>query len=236
MAQPALQFFDLSANKSIQRWIELRKARGKDRNSSMRKIMHAWVKAAYYAVKPGDKMKIRTDLMRVTTKNANLKKGRTRGKVADEMRGTLAARLIWALDWKGARSAAPPGGWQTAAFYRLAKKFLRAREFSANLHRAGMFPAFEKLGYPTGMAGPRYKKFPPGMVEEKMLSDAAEILVENWASRKGGAGIAGISGSAFESTLPKVIEMFEAYSTADELAAAKKAGFAITGTFAAKTL
>lgn len=221
MSESALIITDRSLSAAIGAWAEDRSARGKDFQDSLRKVMKAWVFAAYDLVKPGDKAKIQRDLMKIITGYSRIKPGKRHraSKAADEMRGTLAARLVWLLDWKGARGA------KAGAFYRLAKKFLNARVFSANIHRAGFFATFDLVhGRPAGTSGPRYKKSPVGDSSESVLDDAAEIISENFASAHNGIGITGLAGSAFESTLPNVIKIFRRYAMEAELARAQKRG------------
>lgn len=221
MPESALIITDRSLSAAIGAWADNRAERGKDFQDSLRKVMKAWVFAAYELVPVGDRAKIQSDLMKIVTRSSRIRPGRKHraSKAADKMRGTLAAAIIWKLDWKGSKSL--KGG----AFYRNAEKFLRARVFSSNIHRAGFFSTFDLVhGRPSGTSGPRYKKAPVGDSSESILDDAAEIISENFASSHNGDGITGIAGSAFESTLDGVVKIFRRYAMEAELARAQKKG------------
>ncbi len=225
MPESAIVITDRSLSTAIGAWADARAERGKGYADSLRKVMKTWVFAAYdflNAAHPPNKAGITAYLMQQTRKvSPGDKKFTRRGaKNSLEMTGTVAAAIIWKLNWKNARSAK-----NTAAFYQLAKKFMRAREFSSGIHRAGFFATFDLVhGRPGGSSGPRYGKFPVGNATENLLDDAAEIISENFASAKNGIGITGLAGSAFESTLPGVIEIYRRYAMEAELASAQKRG------------
>ena len=226
MSAPGIKITDVSLVTSLGAWADARKRRGKDYEDTLRKVMREWVHLAFdYVSKkhPASKEKIRNYLMGVTMKYASRKSsviGRKRSKAKMEMQGTLAAAIIWKLDWKGARSAK-----NSTAFYQKAKAFLRAREFSSGLHKAGFFATFDLVhGRPAGSSGPRYKKFPLGKVEQKQTGDWAEIVSSNFASAKNGLGITGLAGEAFDATLAPTIAKFRAYAIEEELKNATKHG------------
>ena len=223
MAESAVKITEMSLLNTLQRYAYLRSQRGRTLASTLRKVMREWVHQAYdftmSAAKP-NKAKIHGDMMRIIT--TYKKAGTRKSKAADEMRGTLAARLIWLLDWRGAR------GLKGTAYYRHARKFREARKFSSGIHIAGFFPSFDLVhGRPAGQSGPRYRKAPLGKIEEKMLNQAAEIISENWASAKDGIGMQGLAGGAFASTAAAVEAKFKAFVIQDEKELAQKTGVPI---------
>lgn len=218
MSQTPLQFTDLSLQHSLSRYAAARRHRGGTDQSTLRKVMREWLFEAWERIPEGNKPGIRANLMRIITTYARATKGR-KSKAQDEMKGTLAAKVIWMLDYKGARKL------KGAAFYRMAKRFLNMRMFSANMHRAGLFKGFDLVhGRPPGRSGPKYKKHPIGDANESIGNQVSEILVENWASAKNGWGIAGIAGGAFEDSAAAIAEKFRRYAIADELQNAQKHG------------
>lgn len=226
---------DLSGGlEAFDRWAIARGLRGKDIFDTAAKVMRYWVSFALAKVPRGDAARIHAGLMQ-TARNyvAATRQSRTRSKakVSNTYRGTVAAAIVAALDYKGARTA------RGAGFYRIVGQFDRARQFSANHHRAGFLPAFSVLpaggAQPVDSRGPRYAS-PAGSIEHHLTDDLASILVENFASQSGDhpfrtrpAGIAGLAEHAFDDALQEVFAMIAGFLRRDMEKAAASAGFTV---------
>lgn len=178
---------------AFQRYANMRAAKGKGLNRTIRNVMKMWVSFAYAAIKKdhaGKPQQIDADLKKIVSHGVGMRKAK--GKSADEYRGTLAARLFIFF----AKDPAAASALRGAAFYSKVRAFANTRRASAGVHAAGMFPAMRALRTPTG---PSRFKNPPGNLMERTLDDAAEILAENWASgrQKRSVGIAGLVPDAF---------------------------------------
>jgi hypothetical protein len=220
----ALTFTDTSLQKSLARYAAARRVRGRTDQDTLRKVMKEWLFLAWEKIPAGNKPKIQANLMQIVTKYKAAGKRRSKSKAANEMRGTLAMHIIMKLNYGGVREAAPKGGWQTDAPYRIAKRFVKMRLFSSNMHRAGLFKGFDLVHGRPGGGGPRYRKAPIGSADESLGNQLTEILVENWASSKGGIGISGLAGDAFEATAAAVATRFRQFAIEDELVNAQKYG------------
>lgn len=222
-----LSVLDGGTSAGFSQWIGAQRARGKTDEQTLRYVMKIWVDFAWSKVPPGDKHKIRTDLMQVVAKRQKNPANRRTSKVADEMRGTRAARIVYWLNWKNARAE------KGAGFYRKARAFVSARAFSAMHHRAGFFPAYRFLKKSPEHSGPQYQKHPSGSAEGKFLEGLAEILVENFASsapvpgRPAPLGMSGLAGDAFEASLEEIAEMFSRFVREDSIKQGQAAGFTV---------
>lgn len=76
--------------------------------------------------------------------------------------------------------------------------------------------------------GPAPKcKHAPGSAFQRLLADAAESVFENFASAKGGGGMAVIAPDAFERAAREVAKIIEGWMAKDALAEARLAGFQV---------
>jgi hypothetical protein len=213
--------------------------RGKGMLETARKVFRFLVSFALNKIPNGDPKRIRAQLQQHVRRYSNLRAGmagvsvnlRTRktrrDKVADALRGTLAAKVVGLLNYSGARHV------QSAEFYRIVRKFINRRAYSARLHRAGLTPALAgtaKAGgsVKTGGGLPKYYHT-PGSYAESLNDDVANILAENWASAHGpnAKGIIGLAGFAFDAALPEVDRLLTKYLTQDMQKAARAAGFEV---------
>ena len=198
-------------------WIARQRARGKSVEAISRYVAKVWLDFAWNAVKtqlpPADKARIRAELMTIVSAYTRIKynkSGKIRKLSATEIkyRGTLAERVVGALNYKDYRSA------RGAARARIIGTFVNGRAFAARHHIAAFLPSYRFLKTnPQETAGPRYQKHPSGTAEGRFTATLAEIVMENNASsaraphRATGDGIAALVPGAFEDKLPQVLEL-----------------------------
>lgn len=224
---------DTSLIASLAKYAAAEAVRGKGMLETARKVFRFLVSFALAKIPNGDPKKIRASLLQITTAytrvraasagvSSSLRTRKTRRHAAsDALRGTLAAKLVWMLNYLGARAA------KGAAFYRIVRKFVNARAYSARLHRAGLYPALEGTkARVTGGKLPKYRHT-PGSFAEGLTEDVATILAENWASAHGpnAKGIAGLASFAFDTALPEVDALLNRYLKENMAKAARAAGF-----------
>jgi len=226
---------DTSIIASLAKYAAAEAVRGKGMLETARKVFRFLVSFALAKIPNGDPKKIRANLLQIVTAytrvraasvgvSSSLRTRRTRrNATADALRGTLAAKLVWILNYLAARDA------KGAAFYRIVRKFVNARAYSARLHRAGLYPALEGTkARVTGGKLPKYRHT-PGSFAEGLTDDVATILTENWASAHGpnAKGIAGLASFAFDTALPEVDALLTRYLRENMARAAKAAGFQV---------
>lgn len=225
-------------------WIAARKKRGKTAEETARYVMKVWLDFAWNKVKtqapPAKKEAIYASLMQIVSTYTKLKttKGgkpmKRKASRAEQMyRGTLAERIVRALDWKGAR------GMTGAARFKIVGSFVKARQFAARHHMAAFYPGYTFLKKTPGeRAGPRYQKHPSGTAEGKFTDTLAEIMVENLASsaqvpgRPAPLGIGGLVPGTFEDSLAEVMELLGRKALEDAMRDGKAAAgsvFTFTG-------
>lgn len=227
---------DTSAIHALAKYAAKEAMRGKGLMDTARKIFAFLVSFALAKIPNGDPRKIRAQLLQVVTAYSRLRAASVgvssnirsrkvrRNRTADALRGTLAAKLVWLLNYAGARAA------KGAAFYKLVRKFISGRIFSARLHRAGLLPALSGTNAPV--KGGRIPKFrhTPGSYAESLTEDVATILAENWASAHGpnAEGIIGLAGFAFDTALPEVDRLLTSYLQKEMEKNARAAGFRVS--------
>lgn len=242
MAEGLYIITDTSAIHALAKYAAQESLRGKGLMETARKVFAFLVSFALAKIPNGDPKKIRAQLMQVTTAysrvraasvgvTSNLRSRKVRrNRTADALRGTLAAKLVYLLNYAGARAVKGTG------FYKLVRKFVSGRVRAARLHRAGLSPAIAgvqqgRVGRVTTKGGalPKFRHT-PGSYAESLTADVASILAENWASAHGpGAeGIVGLAGFAFDAALPEVDRLLTGYLQKDIVQNARKAGFAVT--------
>lgn len=180
------------------------------------------------------------DASRVTTG----RRARLRGNAAgNKYRNTIAARIVFMLNYKDARLKAAFG--DDAGAYSAVASFVGARKYSVRHHKvSGFLPALihlarRKRGYRGANVGllekgPRYRHA-PGMIAESVSANLAEILVSAWPSaaqrpgRPAPLGLAGLVPDALTARLPQVQALFLRFCQEDGLltAAAARAGFKV---------
>ncbi len=236
---PLVKVVSLSAVQAIDRWSYARKLRGKGISDTLAKVMRYWLSFAIAKIPRADADKVRHKLTEIVTTyqreaqrvHHRLKKDRT---VSDKYRGTMAAAIIFALDYKGkARALARE---RSPRFYGLAGQYINARAYSAGIHRSGFTPALRLLnrGGPQPNTGrlPKYRH-PTGRLAHRFNEQAAYILAENWATsadkpfrRTGRAGgITVVAGSVLDIAFNEVVAMIEGFLRTDLIASARDAGF-----------
>lgn len=241
----ALTFYDLSLNAALANYARLRQGRGRDLQDTLRLVMKYWVSFAMSKIPKGDKNKVQQGLMTLTQKysrvSARARSSVRSGARGNKYRGTIAAAVVAMLNYRGARLKAAFGN--DDAFYGDVASYVNARKYSVNLHAIGGFsPALAVIGrYRTRAdssigtgSGPKYGT-PPGLIEEQLTGDLAEILVENYASAatKPGSpaplGVGGLPGgnTAFSESLPQIIKLFTQFASQDEMKLLKAAGFPV---------
>lgn len=236
MAAGLFLITDTSGIHALAKYAAQESLRGKGLLDSARKIFAFLVSFALAKIPNGDPRKIRAQLMQVTTAytrlsaasagvTSNLRSRKVRRqRTADALRGTLAAKLVWLLNYAGARAAQGP------AFYKLVRKFVSGRVHSARLHRAGLMPAL--AGSQARSKGGKLPAFrhTPGSYAESLTEDVATILCENWASAHGphAKGIVGLAGAAFDTALPEVDRLLTSYLQKEIVKNAAAAGFNVS--------
>ena len=225
----AITIIEDTLTPALNRWGAMRAARGKDMKSTLYKAAKLLLDFAWSKIPEGNKAKVEAQLMRILSTYSRTT-GRTRrrlraSKTADKYRGTVAAAIVATINYKGAKLKS---GWaDDAGFYSAVSAFVRGRKFSSGLHRAGLLAGYDLIhGRAKGRA-PKYKHA-PGSASEKILADAVEIVFENFASSKGGGGMAEVAPDAFERAAREVAKMIEGWMAKDALAEARKAGFTVT--------
>jgi len=231
--EAAITVTDVSALTSLQSWVQQRALRGKSLEDSLQKIMRYWVEAALNNIPKGDRQKIETYLKTQVAASSSLASAAARGPAAttksgqraaaraNALRGTIAARIVAALNIYQARHL------KAAAFYAAVNKWISRRIFSANLHRAGLLPARRLLRL-SDNAGrmPRLTNI-PGSITSTFTDDLAQIAVENWASSHGGDGIAALAPNAFEAALTQTDNRIAGWMQEKLEASARAAGLEV---------
>jgi len=222
---------ELTAIEAFKQWGIQRELRGKGIQDTAKKVMKYWVANAFQQIPKGDRAAIRARLMTIVstysdlpaaTATATTKKAQRIIDRANMYRGTVAARIVATLDPKGVRGKGRAGSPQ---FYAAVAKYVNLSVFSANLHRAGLLPARKALGVPNSGGPPPKITSAPGSYDEEFLGeDIASIMVENWATSKGGAGITYLAGSAFDVALTETTRRIAEFVHADVLKAAARTG------------
>lgn len=230
---------DTSAIHALAKYAAKEALRGKGLLETARKIFRFLVSFALAKIPNGDPRKIRANLQRLVRSYSNLRAGYTgvsvnrrtrktrRDRVADALRGSLAAKIVGLLNYSGARHV------QSAEFYRIVRKFIARRAYSARLHRSGLTPALAGTAraggsVKTGGSLPKYYHT-PGSYAESLTEDVATILCENWASAHGpnAKGIIGLAGYAFDQSLPEVDRLLTSYLQKESEQNARAAGFQV---------
>ena len=147
------------AFRAFEDWGRLQQIRGKSSEATLKKLMKFWISFALFKIHAADPAAIEANLMRLSVSSSKLmirsRRRRTAatqnrfGKLGDKYRGTVAAAIIAAINYKGVRNASRVGSKKRvvgdgAAFYAEVPKFIRARKFSARLHKAGFIPPFPR--------------------------------------------------------------------------------------------
>lgn len=234
-----LVFTDLSAVDALREYAADQGMRGKGMIEVMRKVMRYWVSFHLAKVPRGDRAKVRDYMMRnvavlkKATAASQLPAGASKAAAkraanVDALRGTVAARIVAGLNIYSARSVKSP-----SQFYQLVKRFIARREFATNVHRAGSLKALRALKVPRGGRIPNLKEV-PGDYREDVEAEAAEILVENWASARANRaspnpkGITGLAGDSFERALTEVDRLFARFVSENRDQTARRLGFTVS--------
>lgn len=219
-----VKIVDISAVTAFEQYAAAQGLRGKDLIEVLRKVTRYVVSFSIAKIPKGDPKRIREELTTIVTtySKTDTRNIRSATKRASQWRGTLAARLVAMLDWKGARAAAAFGDYE--GFYAAAAQFTARRAFAANLHRSGLREAVTRLR--TGTGGTRLPQFKnqPGDYTEAITDAVTRVVVENWASSKNGDGIVKLAGNVFEQAFVEAEQMIANFLQKDAEAAARKAG------------
>jgi hypothetical protein len=232
------KIIDFSADSALARYAVSQGLRGKSLMEILRRIMKFWVSFHIAKVPKGDRAGITAYLTKEVTElhsataasaltDASSKAARGRAAVIDALRNTKAARIMAAFNIYGARAAKTP-----EQFYALVKRWIRRREFSANLLRAGSLAALRALKVPRGGQIPSYNNA-PGSYQETIADQAGSILVENWASQRvtranpHPEGIVGKAGDSFSRAANEVEALVLKFELDAVEKAAAKEGFAV---------
>jgi hypothetical protein len=222
------------------------RVRGKSLSQIIRTVMRYWVSFAMAEIDakaPGNGAKIAADLMRSSrvgwrTRNITRTKKRGSASLANRYRDTIAARIVFFMNYNGARLKAAFG--DDAGAYGDVAKFVKARRYSAKHHKiSGFVPALiefakERSGSVRNASGPKYRNS-PGSYAQTINGTAAEAVVAAWpkaAQRPGRPaplGLARLVPNAFEVKQNDLGTLFLGFVTKDGLlwGGAKAAGFKV---------
>lgn len=194
-----------------------------DLAKAINRIMSQWVSYAMAKIPKADKMRIKSRLMAPATKakfQVGLKKTtksgkESQGKRYQELKNSLAAYIVWSINW---RTRAYPGGVRSlpaAQFYAAVGKFAGARQFSAGYIRSSLRPALNTFRARAGQSE-RLPKYSRGEVgSAKAASPTEPILlaeVEGYVE-----AILDVAPNAFADSLPEIEATVEKW-IADNLA------------------
>jgi hypothetical protein len=222
------------------------RVRGKSLSQIVSTVMRYWVSFAMAEIEtkaPGNGAKIAAELMRGSrvgwrTRNKERTKKRGSSSIANRYRDTIAARIVFFMNYKDARLKAAFG--DDAGAYGAVSDFVKARRYSAKHHKvSGFVPAMiefakERSGSIRNAGGPRYKKN-PGSYAQTISGNMAEAIVSAWPSaaqrpgRPAPLGLARLAPSAFEVKQSDLSRLFLGFVTKDGLlwGGAKAAGFKV---------
>lgn len=221
----------------VEAWAAHASLRGKDMQAVFRKVMRFAVDFLIAKTPKGDRVKLKNNLHALTETylQESAKSGRRRLKSAgaNKWRGTVAASIVFRLNYNGARTAAME---RSPKFYAEVGRFVAGRNYALNLHAAGFRPAQRELhGAFAGVRLPGFKREPtggPGRITSSFNSDTvAGILVENWAQaadvpgRPSPIGAQGVLGDKIKELMPDLDRLFAKFLQEDIIRAAKVAGF-----------
>jgi hypothetical protein len=224
---------DLTLVPAFRDWGIQRELRGKGIADTASKVMRWWVESALEEIPAGDRSKVETYLRTKITEYSSLKAMAARGKApttkaglrkverANALRGTIAARIVAALNIYQSR------GMKFEQFYANVNKWMQRRIFSVNLHRAGLLPARRTLRLRDRKGNmPRIKNL-PGQYSERITDQVVSLMVENWAASRDGDGIVKLAGSAFHRGLAQVGIRIAGYVAEGVAKAARRVGFKV---------
>jgi hypothetical protein len=222
------------------------RVRGKSLSQIVKTVMRYWVSFAMAEIDakaPGNGAKIAAELMRASrvgwrTRNLTRTKKRGSTSLANRYRDTIAARIVFFMNYDGARLKAGFG--DDAGAYASVAKFVKARRYSAKHHKtSGFVPALiefakERSGTIRNTSGPKYKNS-PGSYAQMINGNAAEAVVSAWpkaAQRPGRPaplGLARLVPGAFEVKQNDLSALFLGFVVKDGLlwGGAKAAGFKV---------
>lgn len=222
------------------------RVRGKSLSQIVKTVMRYWVSFAMAEIDakaPGNGARIAAELMRTSrvgwrTRNIQRTKKRGSSSMANRYRDTLAARLVFFMNYKNARLKAAFG--DDAGAYNAVATFVKARRYSAKHHKvSGFVPAMiefakERSGTIRNASGPKYRNS-PGSYAQNVTGNAAEAVVAAWpkaAQRPGRPaplGLARLVPNAFEVKQNDLSALFLGFVTKDGLlwGGAKAAGFKV---------
>lgn len=225
---------ELGAVPALETWARLATFRGKSLQEALRKAGRFAVDFAIAKVPKGDRAKIEASLKALARDyrvSSRARKGKARTKAAETWRGTVAAKMVWVLNYKQARTNALA---RHPSFYTIVAQFHNGRQYAKNLHKAGFKPAQRELrASSAGERLPSYRKElqgAPGSITQDYRDDVAEILIENFASaaqvpgQPAPVGVAGLIKD-LDAVLPELGVLFERFTAEDLMRMAKVAGF-----------
>ena len=225
-----ISILDGGTSAGFGQWIGMQRQRGKSDKEILFYVMKFWLDFAWSKIPKGDRQKVKANLMQIVTKYSVIGKRRRRRRSAAESEylGTLAHRIVQALNYKNARSL------KGAARFRLDAQFVRARMFAVKHHAAGLYPGYRMVRKSAqDSSGPRYSRHPSGSANVNMRETLAEIMVENFASaaavpgRPAPKGVAGLAGGAFEDAMSEVDALFTEFVRKDSIKQGMAAGFTV---------
>jgi hypothetical protein len=233
MSTPFLNV-EIGAVPALETWARLATFRGKSLQEALRKAARFAVDFAIAKVPRGDRAKIEGNLKALARDYKAVtatRKGKARSKAAETWRGTVAAKLVWVLNYKQARTNALA---RHPSYFTIVGQFYNGRQYARNLHKAGFKPAQRELRGPSaGERLPGYRKElqgAPGSITQDYRDDVAEILIENFASAApvpGQAKPVGVAGliQNLDAVLPELGVLFERFTAEDLMRMARVAGF-----------
>lgn len=206
------------------------RANGQDLEDGINLGMQLWVSYIMAKQTSADRPGIKAYLMGKSRRNAPVRRYNKSGKKESasarylELRNSVAASIVYASDYKGARSMAP------AAFFGLVGKYIAARVYSSGHHKAGFRPALREFKSRRSAASlgqaPNYGQ-PAGTAQAAhsqgggVITASASNVAAGVASNPGG-GI-----SAVEASEGEVIAQLERFILKNIEERAKRLGLQI---------
>jgi hypothetical protein len=176
----------------------------------------------------GNPNKIRGQLQRIVRSydKGSTYNVRSKTRIANVWRGTMAARVIFKLNWQDARLDAAFG--DTEGYYKKASLFTRNRVYAAGFHRSGLREAAAALKVTKGGRLPRFKE-QPGRYGETLSEQVTGLLVETWARAAGvkAKDPTQLYPDLFERVFPEANKLLEGFLAKDMQTAAAKEGFTV---------
>lgn len=203
-----------SFSETVGRYVSREVGLGKNPRRTMGRLMGNWVLNALKRTRKADKAAILEHWMKPSTRGRLPSTRAKRSKLAHEMAETQAIAYVRFINYGGKAKSL---SFQDLRI--LARKFVKARVFSAGIHKAGYIPALRVLRQAAGERPPRYKNEPG--TEPKWTENPHRLSVEvmNFANI-----IAELAPNAFEDGAAELQGFLQGYLAKDLVEGLNNAG------------